>query len=104
LSQLPLVDAIGPGIERLERHKEFGIEEAGGIGSVIGSSIFRDDRYRLRKSLDDAAHSIDIAVCLLERDGGREGRAYPQVSFLELGQELQTERRQRDCRKSEHKC
>src|SRR4029077_15531701 len=57
-----------------------------------------------RKSLDDAAHSIDIAVRLLERDRGREGRAYPQVSFLELGQELQTERRQRDYRKSEQQC
>ena len=42
--QLLLVDAVRPVIERLQRHEELGIEEAGRVGAVIGPAMLRDDR------------------------------------------------------------
>ena len=37
----------GPGVEGLERHEEFGIEEAGGIGAVVRPAVLRDHRLHL---------------------------------------------------------
>src|ERR1700730_453168 len=66
LGQFLLVDATGPRIERLERHEEFGIEEAGGIGAVVGTPTLRDDCNDLRITPYQPAHSVDITVRLLE--------------------------------------
>ena len=33
-----------PGLEGLQRHEEFGVEETGGIGAVVGPAVLRDHR------------------------------------------------------------
>ncbi len=48
VGQLFLVHAGGPGIERLQRHEEFGIEKAGRIGAVVGPAMLRDHRFHFR--------------------------------------------------------
>ncbi len=49
-----LVHAGGPGVERLERHEELGVEEAGGVRAVIRAAVLGDDGDRLRIALDAA--------------------------------------------------
>src|SRR5215471_18749682 len=60
LRQLLFVDAFGPSIGRLERHIEFRIEKAGGIGPVIRPPELRDDRHDFGEAADDLAHAVDV--------------------------------------------
>ena len=92
LGQLLLVDTFGPGVERLQRYVEFGIEEAGGIGPVVGPPELRDDRYDFGKAPDDLPHAVDVGGRLLERDRRRQRGADPQIAFLEMGQKFEPER------------
>src|SRR5262249_51099165 len=96
-----LVDAGGPGVKRLQGHEEFGIEEAGRIGSVVRPAVLGHDGYDLGVALDDPPHSVDVAVRLLEGNRGWKRRAYPQVSFLQLGQKLETKCGQSERRQPE---
>ena len=41
IGQLVLVHAGGPRVERLQRHEEFGVEEAGGVGAVVRPAVLR---------------------------------------------------------------
>src|SRR5215467_4519375 len=88
LRQLFLVDVLRPTVERFEWHEEFGIEEASSVGSVVGTSVLRNDGDCFREPLDHSPHPVDITIRLLEGDRGRQGRANPEISFLELGQEF----------------
>ncbi|OIQ81495.1 hypothetical protein GALL_367400 [mine drainage metagenome] len=87
--ELFLVDAFRPGIKRLERYEEFRIEESRGIRAVIGSAVLRDHGFDFGIGLDQVAHPVDVGIAGFERDRRRHGHAYPQVAFLELGQELE---------------
>ncbi len=92
LGQLLLGDVAGPGVERLQRHEEFGVEEAGGVGAVVGSTVLGHHGLDLGVALDQRPHAVDVAVAFLERDRARHGGADPEVAFLQVGQELGAER------------
>ncbi len=89
--EIVLGHSLGPLRHRLERREEFGIEEAGRVGAVVGTAVLRHHGVDLGEFADESADLVDVAVALLERDGRRHGGADPQVAFLELGQELEPE-------------
>src|SRR5215471_2515539 len=91
LRQLLFVDAFGPSIGRLERHIEFRIEKAGGIGPVIRPPELRDDRHDFGEAADDLAHAVDVRGRFFQRDRRRQGSADPQIAFLEMGQKFEPE-------------
>ncbi len=43
LDELVFAHALAPFLGRLERGKELGVEEAGGVGAVIGPALLRYD-------------------------------------------------------------
>ena len=88
-------------LDRLQRREEFGVEEPGRVGAVVRPPVLRHHRFDLREAANDLAHAIDVSVAFLERDGGRHGRADPQVAFFELGQEFEPERADGDARKEQ---
>ncbi len=90
--ELFLVHSLGPLVERLQRHEELGIEEAGRIGAVVRSAVLGNHGLGLGKALDQLAHAVGVVVAGLERDRGRHDGANPHVAFFELGQELQADR------------
>src|SRR5262249_3116597 len=101
LRQLLLIDAFGPGIERLQRHVEFEIEEPGRVGSVIGPAELREDRHHLGEAPDDLPHLIGVRACFLERDRRRQCGADPQIAFLERRQKFKPERLHAEHRESQ---
>src|SRR5271165_1231734 len=90
------VDALGPAVERLQRHEEFGVEKAGRVGAVIGAAVLRDHGLDLGIAFHDLAHAIDIEVAVLERYRLRKRRADPQIALLELRKKLEAQRAHRD--------
>jgi len=52
---------------RLQRHEEHAVGEAARIDAVVRPSVLGDDGLDLGEALDDAAHSVDEAVALVER-------------------------------------
>ena len=80
-----------PGVERLQGHEEFGVEEAGRVGAVVGPPMLRDDGFDFRVLLDDGPHLVDIGVAGFERDGLRHLRSDPEVAFLQVRHEFQAE-------------
>ena len=96
--QLVLVDPARPGVERLQRNEEFGVEESRGIGAVVRPAVLGDDRLDFREALDHAPHAVDVAVALLQGDRLRQRGADPEIAFLELRQELQSEAARREQR------
>src|SRR5437899_1060425 len=86
-----------PGVERCERRKELRVEEARGVGAVVGAAVLRDHGHDLRKAPQDLPDSRDVRLAGLERDGGRKRRADPEITFLELGQELRAQARDDEC-------
>ena len=89
--QFVLVVRARPFADRFQRREEFGVEQAGGIGAVVGAAMLRHHQFHFGAAADDLAHLVDIGVALLQRDGRRQGRANPEIAFLELGQEFEAE-------------
>ena len=89
--QLVLVVGAGPFAGRLQRREEFGVEQAGGVGAVVGAAVLRHHRFDLGTGADQLAHLVDVGVALLQRDGRRQRGADPQIALLELGQEFEAE-------------
>ena len=88
VGELVLVDAGRPLLGRLERREEFGVEQAGRVGAVVGAAVLRHHRLDLGEAADHLAHAVDVAVALLERDRRRHCRPDPQVALFKLGQEF----------------
>src|SRR5262249_34781606 len=89
--ELVLGLTLAPFLCRLERGKKFGVEEAGGIGAVIGPSLLGYDRLDFGKILDHQPHAVDEVVPLFERDRGRHGRANPEIAFLQVRREFEAQ-------------
>ena len=89
--QLVLVLGVLPLADRLERRKEFRVEQPGGIGAVIGTAMLRHHRLHFVEVADQLAHLVDVAIAFLQRDGRRQRGANPQIAFFQLGQEFQPE-------------
>src|SRR5262245_1251683 len=85
LDALVLGHTLAPFLCRLERGKEFGVEEAGGIGAVIGPSLLGYDRLDFGKIPDHQPHAVDEVMALLERDRRRHGCANPEIALLQVG-------------------
>ena len=72
----------------LEINKVFGVEEAGGVGAVVGASGLADDLGDLGERSHDPAGLVG------EVDGGggafagRQRAAHPDGALVEMGQEL----------------
>ena len=77
--------------DRLERREEFGVEQARGIGAVVGTAVLRHHRFHLGPRADDLAHLVDIGIALLQRDGRRQRGADPEVALFQLGQEFEAQ-------------
>ena len=86
-----LLRSFGPGLVRLQGHEELGDEGAVGIGAVLAAALLGEHRLDRRVAPDDVAHARHAVHAGLQRDGGRQQGADPQVAFLELGQELGAE-------------
>ena len=92
LGQRLLADLARPFVGRFQRHEEFGVKEAGGVGAVIGAAVLGDHGDRLGEAAHHRAHAIDVAVAFLQRNRGRQSGADPEVAFFQLGQEFQPQR------------
>src|SRR6516162_1504688 len=91
LDELVLGHTLAPFLCRLERGKKFGVEEAGGIGAVIGPSLLGYDRLDFGKIPDHQPHAVDEVITLLERDRRRHGCANPEIALLEVRQEFEAQ-------------
>ena len=89
--QVVLVLALRPLLGRLQRREELGVEEARGVGAVVGAAVLGHHRFHFRQFRDQLAHLVDVGVALLQRDRRRQGRADPEVALLELRQEFEPE-------------
>ncbi len=91
VGQLVLIDSSRPFAEWLERNVELGVEEPGCVGAVVGTAVLRHHRDRFGITLDDAAHLVDVVIGLFQRDRGRHRGANPEIAFLQVRQELESE-------------
>src|SRR5262249_24338639 len=91
IDELVLGHTLAPFLCRLERGKKFGVEEAGGIGAVVGPSLLGDDGLDFSKILDHQPHAVDEFMTLFERDRGRRGRANPEIAFPQVRQEFEAQ-------------
>ena len=75
----------------LQADIEFGVEEAGRVGAVVGSAMLRSDRGDLGKGGDDRADLGHDLRRFIEGDGVGHGRAHPQRAFVEVRHELRAD-------------
>ena len=87
-----LIDPWAPLVGGLQRRKQFYVEKARRIGAVVGSALLGHNGFHLREGLYQLTHAVCVAVPLLQRDSGGQRSAYPQITFLKLGHELDAER------------
>src|SRR6516225_6795931 len=88
---LSLVIPLRHSFAGLSGAKKFGVEEAGGIGAVVGPSLLGHDGLDFGKIPDHQPHAVDEVAPLFERDRGRHGRANPEIAFLQVGQEFKSQ-------------
>ncbi len=98
-----------PLFERFERDQELGVEEAGRIGSVVGTAQLRGHVDHLGVLTEDQAHFRRQLRRLFERDIDRHGRPHPDIAFLQRRHKLTADerhggdrRRQRRTRAADH--
>jgi hypothetical protein len=91
IGELHLVRTRRPAREGPQRHKEFGVEESGRVGSVVRPAMLGNDRGNLRIAFDQPPHAVDVAITLLEGDRRRHGRPDPKIALLEMRQKFRTE-------------
>ena len=82
------VHATRPVAWRLQIHEELRVEEACGIGSVVGPAELRGHRLHRRVGAKDPPHFGRDAGSLLERDVDRHRRAYPEIALLQCRHKL----------------
>src|SRR3981081_3459476 len=70
-----------------------GRERAVGIGAVLAATLLGHHGAHRRVARDDVAHARDAVHAGFECDGGRQQRADPEISLLQLRQELRAEPR-----------
>ena len=63
---LILVMRARPLADRLERRKEFGIEQSGRVGAVVGPALLRHHRFHLGPRADHAPHLVDVSVAFFQ--------------------------------------
>ena len=93
VDQLFLGQARRPLVERLQRHEEFGVEEARRVAAVVRPAVLRNDRDDLGMAQQDLADLVDDRHAGFQRYGRRHGGADPQIAFLERRQEFAAEPR-----------
>src|SRR5262249_38291983 len=91
LGELVLGHTLSAFLCRVERGEKFGVEEAGGIGAVIGPSLLGHDRLDFGKISDPQPHAVDEVITLFERDRGRHGCANPEIALLQVRQEFEAQ-------------
>ena len=88
---LILVEDGPPFLFGLEVDKVFGVEEAGGVGAVVGASGLADDL----RNLGEAGHHDACLVGEVDRGGrafaGRQRTANPDRSLIKVGQKLRAD-------------
>ncbi len=87
---LLVVDVAAPGfvVVGLQADVELAVEEAGGVGAVVGTAQFGADDRDLRIRHQDVADLRGDLAGLFEGDGVGHGRAHPQRAFVEVRHEL----------------
>ena len=80
-------------VERLERHEELRVEEAGRVAAVVGAAVLRHDGDDFGVTQQDGADLVDRRHAGFERNRRRHGRADPQVPLFQRRQELAAEPR-----------
>src|SRR5579862_3290308 len=76
----------------LEVDEVFGVEEAGGVGSIVGTAGLTDDLGYLRERGHDDAGLVGEFDARGGAFAGRQCSANPDGAFIEVGQELRTDR------------
>ena len=76
----------------LQIDEVFGIEEAGGIGAIVGTAHLRDHLRDLRKSCQNDARLVHQTRAFGRSGAGRQGAARPDGAFIEMRQELRANR------------
>ena len=72
----------------LEADEEFGVEEAGRVGAVVGPAMFRADHGDLGEGGDNRADLRHDLRRFIERDRVGHGRPDPQGAFVQMWHEL----------------
>ena len=85
---------------RLERHEELGAVEASRIDARIGSPQLANDRFDLGVLTQDGAGQPGLLGILIERNADRKDAANPDVPFFQRRNELASQVRQQQDRKS----
>ena len=85
---LVLVEDGAPLLLGLEVDEVLGVEEAGGVGAVVGAAGLADDLGDLGKGGEDDARLVHDAQALGGAGGGSERAAHPDGAFVEVRQEL----------------
>ena len=53
--------------------------------------MLRHHRLHFGSAADQLAHTVNVCVALLQRDGRRQRRANPEIALLQFGQEFQSQ-------------
>ena len=94
LRQPVLVEPVLPGVEGLQGHEELDVVRPADVGSVVGPPDLGHDGLDLGTLAKDVPHAPDVLRRLRQRDGQGQGRADPEVPFLELRHELAADERE----------
>ena len=65
--------------------KNSALKKPVGIGAVVRPAVLGDDGLDLGKALDQAAHPVDVAVALLQRDRRRQVARIQKLPSSSLG-------------------
>ena len=108
---LILVEDGAPLFFGLQVDEVLGVEEAGGVGAVVGPAGLADDLGDLGERIQPDARLVHDAQALGGAGGGSKGAAHPDRAFVEVREELGADdaaeaeegasRRVTSCRKAE---
>ena len=88
---LVLMEDGPPLLLRLEIDEVFGVEEAGGVGAVVGAAGLADDLRDLRERGHHDARLVGEVDAGGGAFAGRQRAAHPDGAFVEMGQELRAD-------------
>ena len=75
----------------LQVHEVFGVEEAGGVGAVVGTPDLAGALRHFGKRAEHDARLVGDADAFAGAGAGRESAAHPERAFIQMRQEFGTD-------------